>query len=109
MNPTLEVLKSEIKKLRFLLIALTVLQLGYLMLSFYNPQLHMHLVFNYYANWIIGILHWIVAGVFIWYNWNRWPVDRKKKKNNTWMILFVGIIGMWLWLPTKNELDRLKQ
>jgi len=35
------------------------------------------------------------------------PLQKKTKTNNTFMILFLGIIGMWLRLHNKCEINKL--
>ena len=44
-----------------------------------------------------------VIGIYLWHNWKKLNHNTGKKWKNTWMILFLGPIGMWLWLPKKNE------
>lgn len=99
--------KSDLKKLRILLIILTIIQIGYLIIIFTDSKLWIKLDFDYKANWVIFGLTLIVTGIFIWFNWTRMPIGNKTKTNNTFMILFLGIIGMWLWIPNKREIDKL--
>ncbi|MDP2058443.1 MAG: hypothetical protein Q8J97_01805 [Flavobacteriaceae bacterium] len=54
----------------------------------------------------MAITHLIVTGVFIWFIWKKLPRGNKNKIDNTLMILFLGLIGMWLWLPNKNEIKK---
>lgn len=102
-----ENLKSDLKKLRGLLIILTLIQIGYTIIIFADEQLWMKLDFEYKVNWLIMGLHCLTTGIFIWYNWKKMPIVKKAKINNTFMILFLGIIGMWLWMPNKRELNKL--
>ena len=60
---------------------------------------------NFKLIWLIGGLNLIVVGIFIWFNWKKLPIKKKEKINNTLMILFLGIIGMWLWIPNKGEIN----
>ena len=101
-------LKSDVKKLKSLLIPLTVAQVIYMLVTFTNPQLWMKLDFDYNLNWIIGIVHIAVVATFIWYDWKKMPDNESQKMKNTFLILLLGIIGMWLWLPNKTEIDKLK-
>ena len=102
-----EKLKSDLKKLRILLIILTLIQVGYLIIVFTDTKLWTKLDFDYKANWMIWGMNLFVAGIFIWYNWKKMPIERNTKTNNTFMILFLGIIGMWLWMPSKKEMNKL--
>jgi hypothetical protein len=101
--------KSDLKKLRILLIALTLLQIGYIIIAFVDVKLWVKLDLVYKVNWLILGLHFIIAGIFIWFNWTRMPINNTIKKNNMFMILFLGIIGMWLWIPNKSEIIKLTE
>lgn len=101
--------KSDINKLRILLIILTLCQISYTILVFTDSKLWVELDFNYNAKWFIGGFNLIVAGIFVRFNWTRMPIKKKAKRNNTFMILFLGIIGMWLWIPNKHELNKLTE
>lgn len=100
-------LKSELKRLKFLLIILSIIQLGYLLIVFFNAKLWIELGIGYKLNWLIFALNLIVSGIFIWFNWKKMPIKRKEKTNNTFLILFLGIIGMLLWMPNKREVNKL--
>lgn len=104
-----KIFKSDIKKLRILLIILTLIQIGYIIIIFADSKLWIKLVFDYKANWLIGGLNLIVSGIFIWFNWKKMPIEKKAKRDNTLMILFLGIIGMWLWIPNKSEINKLSE
>jgi cell division protein FtsW (lipid II flippase) len=100
-------LKSEIKKLKILLITLTLIQASYIIIVFLNAELWIELDFEYKVNWLIWRLHLIVMGIFIWFNCTRLPIEKKTKINNIFMILFLGIIGMWLWVPNQREINNM--
>lgn len=74
---------------------------------FVDSTLWVKLDFEYKTNWLIGGLNLIVAGIFIWFNWAKMPLEKKTKTDNTLLILFLGIIGMWLWIPNKRDMDKL--
>lgn len=102
-------LKSDLKRLKIALIILTVVQIVYFGITFWDAQLWITLDFVYKANYIIGFFHLVVAVIFVWFNWKKMPVDRRQKRDNTYMILLLGIIGMWLWLPNEEQIDKLKR
>ena len=102
-----ENLKSDLKKLRILLIILTLIQVGYLIIRFIDAKFSIILDLHYKANYLIWGFHYFAVGIFIWYNWKKMPIQKKTKTNNTFMILFLGIIGMWLWIPNKREINKL--
>ncbi len=97
----------QIKKLRILLIILTLIQVGYLIITFIYPKLWIKLDFEYKVNWFILGLHIIVAGVLICFNCRKLSIDKRTKVNNTFLILFLGVIGMWLWIPNKREIEKM--
>ena len=100
---------SDLKKLRILLIILTLIQIGYMIIIFADTKLWIKLDYDYKANWLILGLNLIVAGTFIWFNWTKMPIEKKTKTDNTFLILFLGIIGMWLWIPNKREINELTE
>ena len=102
-----QALKSDFKKMRVLLIILTLIEISYLIVAFTNVKLWIKIDFDYKINWVILGLNLIVSGIFIWYNWTKMPIEKKNKSNNTFLILFLGTIGMWLWIPNKRELKKL--
>lgn len=93
----------KIDTLKTLLILLTVIELSYLAVIFYDDNLWVKLDYDFKANIIIGILHLIVVGLFIKKIWNENESLKKKKTDSTIMILVLGLIGMWIWLP-KSEI-----
>lgn len=99
--------KSDLKKLRILLVTLTIIQIGYMIIVFADSKLWIKLDFDYKAILLFWALNLVVAGIFLWFNWTRMPIIKKTKINNTFMILFLGIIGMWLWIPNKREINKL--
>lgn len=106
-HPRIAIRPGEIRNLRYILILLTLLQIAYFALMFVEDVLFFKLQMEYKSDWILALLNYSVAGLFIWYNWKRLPIEKKKKKDATWMILFLGIIGMWLWLPNAEEIKRI--
>lgn len=111
--------KSEIKKIRILLITLTFIEVIYFILIFgggviliNNNEKNSHIILIWIlsfisSGFIIWILHFLIMTIIIWYNWIKMPILRKKKIDNTLMILFLGILGMWFWLPNKIEINKL--
>lgn len=104
-----EVNESEIANLKILLIALTIIQLAHMTSMFVDHDSYIKLIFNFHIDWIVAIINYVVAGIFLWYNWKKLPIERKKKIDSTWMILFLGIIGMWLWIPNKTEIKKMNE
>lgn len=100
-------IKSDLKKLKILLIGLTIIFFTYMVIIFTSLSLWVKLDTIYKMNWVIFLLNFTIIGIFIWYIWKRYPAEKKQKTNNTIMILFLGIIGLWLWFPNKKEIDKI--
>ncbi len=106
---TFDQLASDLRKLKVLLVLLTVIQFGWAIIYLVNIRLWFELMNRYRANYLLAIPHVGTVALFIWYNWRKLPVSRKQKKDFTYMMLFLGIIGMWLWLPNKQQLDMMRK
>lgn len=103
------VTESEITRLRIALIVLTIVQIGFLIITFADFKAYIKLYYETHSNWILTAMHISTMAVFLWYNWKRLPLEKKKRTDNTWMILFLGIIGMWLWIPNKKEIEKMNK
>ena len=75
---------------------------------FYDPTSWIKLDAQYYTNLIMMLIQLSVAGIFIRFVWKKMPVENKVKTNSTLMIIFLGTLGMWLWLPNKREFSKLE-
>ncbi len=96
-------LRKDLRLIRIAIILISLLEIGFFfILPVYDRALIDRLIINYHLNLAVIAIHGIVAGICIWYNWKKLPLPKKKKKDNTYMILFLGLIGMWLWLPNKR-------
>lgn len=107
--PENQTLKSDFRKLRIILIVLTIIQISYFTTTFSQNELWLRLYSGYHSDILIWSLNLVVAGIFVWYDWMKLPTNRRNKINNTFMILFLGIIGMWLWLPNRREIEKLTE
>lgn len=97
---------SDIKIMRFLLVLLTLVEVTYFMIAIMNSSLWVKLDETYYTDTLLYFVNYGVAGLFIWYTWKRLPLNKKSKMNATWMMLFLGVIGMWLWIPNDKEINQ---
>ncbi|TNE80662.1 MAG: hypothetical protein EP332_06510 [Bacteroidetes bacterium] len=57
--------------------------------------------------WVVGFTYYPVLVYCLWLNWKMLPLTKSQKKDNTWKLIVLGIIGMWLWLPNRKELDAM--
>jgi len=102
-------LRLQIKRLRYLLIALTILYIIPIILiislTIISPPLALFffiLILNKLN--ILVLLYLIPQFIFCWFIWKKYPDTKSSKRDSILMILFLGIIGMWLWLPSEREL-----
>ena len=110
LNSDLKKIKSDISKLKIFLILLTVFTLTFFFGYFMDFIPWIGNKLSYYESLLIfGLTHYLGIAIFVWYIWKKYPTDNKKKTSDTVMIIFVGIIGMWLWLPNEKELNKLTE
>jgi hypothetical protein len=89
------------------LIVLTIVVVSFLILVFFFSELRIKLNNEYSIFTLVHLLHTLVTGIFIWFIWKKMPYDQYTKNNNILLVLFLGVIGMWIWLPNKNERNKL--
>lgn len=97
-----------LKELRIIKISLqlfTILFIIYLMSTIFLVSINGFLLMDSLN--IASYIHMGYLFVMITYIWTRYPIDRKKKWDNTWKIIFLGIIGLWLWYPNSKERKKL--
>jgi len=98
---------NDIKSMKSFLIVYTLVNFVFFALSWVNVEFMIKLDSEYYVNWIFTGLHLLITIFFILYIWKQMPYKRKKKIDFSLMILFLGIIGIWIWLPNENEIKKL--
>lgn len=103
-----ERLESTLKRLKLLLIIWTIIQLFYVVINFIDQLELIKFIIQNNIDRVLIILNFLIIGIFIWFIWKRFSIDKKSNWNNTLMILFLGVIGMWLWFPNKKELKKLR-
>jgi len=90
------------KVLKFLTIIYTLIIILFLFVFFFDFKL---LVINLDNFTIIGLLtfHWVLKILYFRDIYKNSIINKKTKIDNSLMILFLGIIGMWLYLPKNRE------
>lgn len=96
------------KNLKGLLIGLTLINIAFFILIFVYDTVYYKLVFNYHFDWIFGLFNYTIYGVFLWIIWKKFPYSKKKKRDLTWLIVFLGVLGLWLWFPNEEEIEKMK-
>lgn len=102
-------LQSTLLTIRILLIPLTVFEIIYFGIALSAGQFRKSLDADYHAFWIILIYHLVMWGMILYINWTKFPIPKKMKINNSLLITFMGILGMWLWMPSSDDIDGLSK
>lgn len=100
--------ENNLKNLKGVLIGFTLINIAFFIFIFFYDTVYYKLVFNYHIDWIFGLFHYMVLGVFLWIIWKKFPYTKKKKRDLTWLILLLGVLGLWLWFPNKKEIERMQ-
>lgn len=90
-----------------MLIILTIIVVSFLILVFFFSELWIQLDNEYSINTLVHFLHTLVSVIFTWFIWKKITDEQDSKNNNILMVLFLGIIGMWIWLLNKREVNDL--
>jgi protein-S-isoprenylcysteine O-methyltransferase Ste14 len=101
-------LKRELKIFKIALAFFTCIELTFFCAIFYDPSLGFSLTREYHIHWILVVLTLIFTGIALHYIWKKIPNPKSKKTNATFLVLFLGIIGLWLWLPNKREFKQIE-
>ncbi|AZQ44558.1 hypothetical protein [Nonlabens ponticola] len=58
-------------------------------------------VFNGEAKYLLLLLPSLLISLYgLWLTWDKLPFKKSRKITDTIVLLFCGIIGHWLWLPS---------
>lgn len=98
-------IRKEIGILRGFLILHTLFHLSLFVNIFFDLNIVDLGILNSAVLWTLSASYLIIDFVFIWYNWKKLPIHRKAKIDNTWLILMMGLIGLWLWIPNKKQIE----
>jgi hypothetical protein len=64
--------------------------------------------FGFWASFEITFFSSFLIGAYaIWITWTKLPKKRHRKWNDTIFLVFFGIIGLWMWMPSTSGLNRL--
>ena len=88
--------------LKIYLIALTCLEIAYILLFYFYVEFILNLEHKYFIHVYLAIFHLIVLGLILKQTWKLNHIKKKQKSNRTFLMFFLGIIGMWIWFP-ENE------
>ncbi len=108
MNPNpfdIEKLKYDLKNLKRLLIFHTVIYVSLIFYVVAQNYPEIALDNNMYQSLVW--LNLLVICYFIWFIWAKMPSSQIEKIRGSLLIFFLGILGMWIWFPTKRKIDKL--
>jgi|GEM_PF-2723046 len=103
----MEKLQSYLKTLRVILIFLTAFELIYFGIALSAGDLRRSIDEQFYIGWILLVAHLIMLFILLWLNWYKFPINDKMKTNNSFLLIFLGVLGMWLWMPSSDDIDNL--
>lgn len=89
--------------LKYASILLTLLQIGLIALDFTNILPVSHWTGNLWIVLSLLAFHLLTQITFIYNIWTSSVRTKKSKWNQTWMIILLGIIGMWLYINDRNK------
>lgn len=87
----------ELRNLKVLLVFWTIIGLTLVVLFLSN---HVRLELPYKI--LIIAIAFTIRGLFILFIWKRKEFDKKFKTNNSILIFFLGILGMWFFILDKK-------
>ncbi|MDP2175732.1 MAG: hypothetical protein Q8K70_07455 [Bacteroidota bacterium] len=99
--------KQQLKILKVILIVLIGIKIINLLISYVFLGFYISIEHHKIINMFVWGFHYAVVVVFLWFNWKKMPLTKKVKIKYTFAFLLIGVIGMWLWLPNKNELKHM--
>ena len=90
-------------RLKAFLVALTFLELGYIIACFFFEIEIFKFDYNIFDTRIVlFILHILVLTLILRKVWLS-NLEKSKKSNVTFLMIFLGVIGMWLWFPKREN------
>ncbi|MFD1315339.1 hypothetical protein [Namhaeicola litoreus] len=103
----IEKLKTELKNLKRLLIFHTIIYVSLIFYVVAKNYPEVQLDNNLYQSLVW--LNLIVIFYFIWFLWTKMPTSQIDKIRGTLLIFFLGILGMWIWFPSKRKIEELNK
>ena len=89
--------KNDYIKLKNLLIFWTIINIFYLVfIMFFSQFSEFFVVANHHIFYLI--ISFFIILIFIYFVWKKTNLEIKYKRNYTFMILIIGIIGMWFFI-----------
>jgi len=90
-------MKTLLKVIKWLLIVLTVLMVGYILgiFLFHDTVFYMNEKYRIYM--IIQLVHLAASLSALFVVWSSQLFDRWKKIDQTLLVVFLSIFGLWFW------------
>lgn len=90
-------MKTLHKSIKWMLWVLTLLIIGYLLLIFVFHDKAFYLNEEYKIYMYIQIVHVILSASVLFIIWSSNLFDRWKKIDQTLIVVFLSVIGLWIW------------
>ena len=90
-------MKALLKVIKWLLIVLTFLLVGYILgiFLFHDTVFYMNEKYRFYL--LIQIVHVAVSLSALFVIWSSQLFDRWKKVDQTLLVVFLSVFGLWIW------------
>ncbi len=97
----------HLQRLRRLMTIYTVILLIFLILD-----LGFDFDFSFLNPWGLPSYYWIllkfIPGFYaVWFIWKKMPVRQSRKWSESFFVLFLNIIGLWIWIPSQKRMKQL--
>lgn len=97
-------LKTELKKVRVLLIVFTLIHVLYIVLAFIFSNVDNKILFD-----IILFVNTIFYLAFILFIWLKMPVSNYDKISETILILLFGLLALWVWIQFDKSVEEINK
>ncbi len=90
-------MKTLLKVIKWLLIVLTILLVGYILgiFIFHDAAFYMNEKYRIYL--VIQLVHLAVSLSALFVVWSSQLFDRWKKIDQTLLVVFLSVFGLWIW------------
>lgn len=90
-------MKTLLKVIKWLLIVLTILLVGYMLGIFLFHEKVFHINEKYRIYLIIQLVHLAASLSALFVIWSSSLFDRWKKIDQTLLVVFLSVFGLWTW------------
>jgi RsiW-degrading membrane proteinase PrsW (M82 family) len=90
--------RRDFNQLKIILILNTIIQIIVFIYFVTNAETILQNVDRPIFMNIVPIFHFALFFLFLWFIWRRTDFENAKKHRNTHLVLWLGFLGMWIWI-----------